>query len=139
MFLKFLKSIKFDLKNTVFSYIPNTAETAFLGMVHGLEDYLAKKRKEIIIEQKPSLDSLEETLSFKPRVEKLVIKDAKLRTFITDDDSRDDLVSHVYDTTYEIVRKGKDTMVILDDSIVRGTTLEKSILTMLNRLGAKKD
>ncbi|MBS1487176.1 MAG: amidophosphoribosyltransferase [Bacteroidetes bacterium] len=133
-----LKAINFDLKNTVFSYVPNTAETAFLGMMEGIQNYLISKQKEIIIDGKPSVDSLEEVLSFRPRLEKIVIKDAKLRTFITDDGHRNELVSHVYDTTYEVVNKGKDTLVILDDSIVRGTTLEKSILTMLGRLQPKK-
>src|SRR5690349_15981016 len=133
-----LKAINFDLKNTVFSYIPNTAETAFYGLMAGIEDYLINKQKEIIIENKPSVDSLEDVLSFRPRVEKIVIKDAKLRTFITDDDHRDEMVAHVYDTTYEVVNKDKDTLVVLDDSIVRGTTLEKSILKMLDRLNPKK-
>lgn len=135
---KILRSINFDLKNTVFSYIPNTAETAFLGMLEGLEDYLVNKRKDIILDQKPHPDSLEEILSFKPRVEKIVIKDAKLRTFITDDDHRDDLVAHVYDTTYGVINKGKDNLVVIDDSIVRGTTLEKSILKMLDRIGPRR-
>jgi amidophosphoribosyltransferase len=133
-----LKSINFDLKNTVFSYIPNTAETAFLGMMAGIEDYLVSKQKDIILDGKPSVDSLDDILSFRPRIEKIVLKDAKLRTFITDDSHRDELVAHVYDTTYEVINKGKDTLVILDDSIVRGTTLEKSILKMLDRLGPKK-
>ena len=133
-----LKSIDFDLKNTVFSYIPNTAETAFLGMMEGIEEYLASKRKEVILEEKPRLDSVEELLSFRSRTEKLVIKDVKMRTFITDDASRDDMVSHVYDSTYEVIKKKVDTLVIIDDSIVRGTTLEKSILTMLGRLEPKK-
>ena len=133
-----LKAINFDLKNTIFSYIPNTAETAFLGMMSAIEDYLIGKQKDIIIDGKPSVDSLEDILSFRPRVEKIVIKDVKLRTFITDDDHRDELVAHVYDTTYEVVNKGKDTLVVIDDSIVRGTTLEKSILKMLDRLGPKK-
>ncbi len=133
-----LKAINFDLKNTVFSYIPNTAETAFLGMMAGIEDYLISIQKDIIIDKKPSADSLEDLLSFRPRIEKIVIKDAKLRTFITDDSQRDELVAHVYDTTYEVVNKGKDTLVVIDDSIVRGTTLEKSILKMLDRLSPKK-
>ncbi|MFZ6001227.1 MAG: amidophosphoribosyltransferase [Bacteroidota bacterium] len=133
-----LKAINFDLKNTVFSYIPNTAETAFLGMMAGIEDYLISKQKEIIVEGKPSMDSLDEILSFRPRIEKIVLKDVKLRTFITDDDHRDEMVAHVYDTTYEVVNKGKDTLVVIDDSIVRGTTLEKSILKMLDRLSPKK-
>lgn len=133
-----LKAINFDLKNTVFSYIPNTAETAFLGMMAGIEDYLITKQKEIIIEGKPSMEDLADLISFRPRVEKIVLKDVKLRTFITDDDHRDELVAHVYDTTYEVVNKGKDTLVVIDDSIVRGTTLEKSILKMLDRLQPKK-
>lgn len=133
-----LRSINFDLKNTIFSYIPNTAETAFYGMMAGVEDFLINKQKEIILEGKPSVDSLEDVLTFRPRIEKIVIKDAKLRTFITDDEHRDDMVAHVYDTTYEVVQKDKDTLVVIDDSIVRGTTLEKSILRMLDRLNPKK-
>lgn len=133
-----LKAINFDLKNTIFSYIPNTAETAFMGMMSGIEDYLIAKQKDIIIDSKPTVDSLDDLLSFRPRIEKIVIKDVKLRTFITDDSHRDDMVAHVYDTTYEVVNKGKDTLVVLDDSIVRGTTLEKSILKMLDRLQPKK-
>jgi len=133
-----LKAINFDLKNTIFSYVPNTAETAFLGMMAGIEDYLISKQKDIILDGKPTVDSLDDILSFRPRIEKIVIKDVKLRTFITEDSHRDDMVAHVYDTTYEVVTKGKDTLVILDDSIVRGTTLEKSILKMLDRLNPKK-
>lgn len=133
-----LKSINFDLKNTIFSYIPNTAESAFLGMMAGIEDYLISKQKDIILDGKPTVDSLDDILSFRPRIEKIVIKDVKLRTFITDDDHRDEMVAHVYDTTYEVVNKNKDTLVVLDDSIVRGTTLEKSILKMLDRLQPKK-
>ncbi|MDH5607933.1 MAG: amidophosphoribosyltransferase [Cyclobacteriaceae bacterium] len=133
-----LKSINFDLKNTVFSYIPNTAETSFLGLMRGVEEYLIKIRKDIILDKKPSADSLEDLLSFKPRVEKLVLKDAKLRTFIADDEHRDEMVAHVYDTTYEVIKKNRDNVVIIDDSIVRGTTLEKSILTLLDRLEPKK-
>lgn len=133
-----LKAINFDLKNTVFSYIPNSAEVAFLGMMQGLDDYLMEKQKEVIIDKKPSLDDIDQMLSFRPRVEKLVIKDAKLRTFIADDASRDDMVANVYDTTYEVIRKGVDTLVVIDDSIVRGTTLEKSILKMLDKLEPKK-
>lgn len=133
-----LKSIDFDLKNTVFSYIPNTAETAFLGMMEGLENYLVEKRKEVIIDGKPHVDTIDDILSFKPRVEKLVMKDVKMRTFITNDDARDDMVAAVYDTTYEVIKKGVDNLVIIDDSIVRGTTLEKSILKMLDNLEPKK-
>lgn len=133
-----LKAIDFDLKNTVFSYIPNTAETAFLGMIEGLEDYLSAKRKEVLLEGKPHLEDLEALLSFRPRVEKLVSKDVKLRTFITNDSDRDAMVANVYDTTYEVVRAGIDTLVVIDDSIVRGTTLEKSILTTLDKLNPKR-
>lgn len=133
-----LKSINFDLKNTVFSYIPNTAEISFLGMMSGVEDYLTSKRKEIIIDHKPTGDSLEDLLTFKPRIEKLVLKDAKLRTFIADASHRDELVAHVYDTTFEVIQKDRDSLVIIDDSIVRGTTLEKSILTLLDNLNPKK-
>lgn len=133
-----LKAVNFDLKNTVFSYIPNTAEISFLGMMQGLDEYLLNRRKEVIIDGKPHIGDLEEILSFQPRVEKLVIKDAKLRTFIADDSTRDDLVASVYDTTYEVIRKKTDTLVVIDDSIVRGTTLEKSILKMLDKLEPKK-
>jgi len=133
-----LKAINFDLKNTVFSYIPNTAETAFMGMMEEIENYLIRKQKDVIVDGKPSVDSWDDLLSFRPRIEKIVIKDVKMRTFITDDEHRDEMVAHVYDTTYEVVHKGKDTLVVIDDSIVRGTTLEKSILRMLNRLQPKK-
>ncbi|MFB9864280.1 amidophosphoribosyltransferase [Rufibacter immobilis] len=133
-----LKSIDYDLENTVFSYIPNTAESSFMGMMEGMEDYLRSYRRKAILEADGDEAKLDNLLSFRPRVEKLVIKDAKLRTFITDDNSRDDLVAHVYDTTYEVVKKGVDTVVVIDDSIVRGTTLEKSIIKMLDRLGPKK-
>lgn len=122
-----LEAIDYDLINTVFSYIPNTAETAFIGLTAGLDDIVEKARQS----DQPS------RLLRKPRVEKLVIKDAKMRTFITSDAERDDLVSHVYDTTYEVINKHQDTIVVIDDSIVRGTTLEKSILTMLDKLESK--
>jgi amidophosphoribosyltransferase len=133
-----LKAIDFDLKNSVFSYIPNTAETAFYGMIEGLEDYLSAKRREVLLEGKPHLGEIEELLNFRPRVEKLVSKDVKLRTFITNDNDRDMMVANVYDTTYEVIRPNIDTVVVLDDSIVRGTTLEKSILTTLDHLKPKK-
>jgi len=133
-----LKAVNFDLKNTVFSFIPNTAEISFLGMMQGVDEYLLRKRKDIIIDGKPHIDDVEELLSFQPRVEKLVIKDAKLRTFIASDESRDQLVASVYDTTYEVIKKNVDTIVVVDDSIVRGTTLEKSILKMLDLLEPKK-
>ncbi len=133
-----LDAIGGDLENTVFSYIPNTAESAFLGLLTGVEDHLVSLRHRLIEEDKVKGEALKKSLSFRPRVEKLVIKDAKLRTFITDDRHRDDMVSHVYDTTYEVIQKGVDTLVVIDDSIVRGTTLERSILTMLDRLEPKK-
>ncbi|GAB4030576.1 amidophosphoribosyltransferase [Spirosoma gilvum] len=133
-----LKEVDYDLENTVFSYIPNTAETAFFGMVEGLEEYLYKQRKKAIMEGILFEEELDRVLSFRPRIEKLVAKDVKLRTFIADDSQRDDMVSHVYDTTFEVIKKGKDNVVVVDDSIVRGTTLEKSILRMLDRLGPKK-
>ena len=133
-----LKAIDFDLKNTVFSYIPNTAETAFYGMIEGLEDYLSAKRTEVLVEGKPHLGEIEDLLNFRPRVEKLVSKDVKLRTFITSDNERDFMVANVYDTTYEVIRSHIDTVVVIDDSIVRGTTLEKSILTTLDQLNPKR-
>ncbi|WP_339705595.1 amidophosphoribosyltransferase [Algoriphagus aquimarinus] len=133
-----LKAIDFDLKNTVFSYIPNTAETAFYGMIEGLEDYLAARRREVFVDGKPHMGDLDELLSFRPRVEKLVSKDVKLRTFIASDDERDSIVANVYDTTYEVIKSGIDTLVVIDDSIVRGTTLEKSILTTLDKLNPKR-
>jgi len=132
-----LKAVNNDLENTVFSYIPNTAETAFLGMIEGIEAHIAKQRLKAL-ESNDTNSKGKNLMSLKPRVEKLVIKDVKMRTFITDDDSRDDLVSHVYDSTFEVVKKNKDTLVIIDDSIVRGTTLEKSILTLIGRLQPKK-
>lgn len=133
-----LKSINKDIENTVFSYIPNTAEVAFLGMMKGLEKHLVNYRKKIISEGNLKGKELEKILGFTTRVEKLVIKDVKARTFITDDHHRDEMVAHVYDTTYEVINKGSDNIVVIDDSIVRGTTLEKSILRMLNRLEPKK-
>jgi amidophosphoribosyltransferase len=133
-----LNEVHHDLKNTVFSYIPNTAETAFLGMIDGLEDHLAKERKKAIMEGILFEEELEELLTFRPRVEKLISKDVKVRTFITSDDQRDDMVAHVYDTTYEVINKEVDSVVIIDDSIVRGTTLEKSILKLLDKLSPKK-
>jgi amidophosphoribosyltransferase len=133
-----LELVDYDLENTVFSYIPNTAETSFLGMMEGIENYLRKKRKKAIASNKTKSKQLEKLLDFRPRVEKLVIKDVKLRTFITDDTQRDDLVAHVYDTTYEVIKKKVDTLVVIDDSIVRGTTLEKSIINMLDRLEPKR-
>jgi len=135
-----LETVDYDLKNTVFSFIPNTAEVAFYGMVKGMEDYLRDVKKKKILKAGPSIteEQLDDILSIKPRVEKIAIKDAKLRTFITDDVHRDELVAHVYDITYGTIRKGIDTLVVIDDSIVRGTTLKKSIIKMLDRLGPEK-
>lgn len=133
-----LKEINHDLENTVFSYIPNTAEPAFYGMVEGIEDHLAEWRKERIKSGKLNDEELDKILNFKPRFEKLVSKDVKLRTFITNDDDRSEMVSHVYEMTHGVIRKKVDTLVIIDDSIVRGTTLEKSILKLLDKLGPKK-
>jgi len=133
-----LKEINFDIKNTVFSYIPNTAETSFFGMIESVEEFLnSKKTNEIIGKKNLSEDKITNILSVRPRIEKIAVKDVKLRTFITEDDSRDDLVEHVYDITYGVIRS-TDTIVIIDDSIVRGTTLKKSILKMLDRLNPKK-
>ena len=137
---KILAAINNDLTNTVFSYIPNTAEVAFYGMVEGLHKYVRKYQKEKILNFQKDLsnESLEKLLSMAPRVEKITLKDAKLRTFITQDEDRQDMVAHIYDTTYGVVKKGVDTLVVLDDSIVRGTTLKQSILRILDRLGPKK-
>lgn len=134
-----LDSVDHDLKNTVFSFIPNTAEISFYGMVKGMEDYLNQVKRDKILKFEGDLDGekLEQLLSIRPRVEKSLWKDVKMRTFITEDSSRDELVSHVYDVTYETV-KPSDNLVVIDDSIVRGTTLKQSILSILDRLGPKK-
>jgi len=133
-----LKELNYDINNSVFSYIPNTAETSFYGMVESVDNYLInKKTKEILNNKNISKEKIIEVLSERARIEKIAIKDVKLRTFITEDSSRDDLVEHVYDITYGVIKK-TDTLVIIDDSIVRGTTLKKSILKMLDRLRPKK-
>ena len=135
-----LKEIDYDLKNTVFSYIPNTASVAFQGMMDQVNDFYADKVKQDILKNrdKLSLENLDNIFRFKPRVESIAVKDAKLRTFITQDNQRDDLVGHVYDVTYGVVNKNIDTLVVLDDSIVRGTTLRKSIIQILDRLNPKQ-
>ncbi len=136
-----LEAIDFDYKNTVFSYIPNTAETAFGGMVDELEFQLSRMKREKINSfeaGKVSNEALKEILAYRPRVEKIVVKDAKMRTFIADDHSRGDLVAHVYDVTYGIVRNYQDSLVLLDDSIVRGTTLRDSIIRIVARLKPKQ-
>ncbi len=139
VFPEILKSIDNDLENTVFSYIPNTAETSFFGMVKEAQNYLNKKKEEQILALGPNMtgEELHKILNIRPRIEKVAIKDAKLRTFITQDSSRDDLVAHVYDISYGSV-KPTDNLVIIDDSIVRGTTLKRSILKILDRLSPKK-
>ena len=139
LFPQILKAIEYDLENSVFSYIPNTAEVSFYGMVQKAQDYMNRDAEKKIINEgeKISKEKLRELLSQRPRIEKVAIKDAKLRTFITDDLSRDELVRHVYDVTYGSIKKS-DNLVIIDDSIVRGTTLQKSIIKMLDRLSPKK-
>jgi len=135
-----LKAVNNDLKNTVVSFIPNTAEVAFYGMVDGLYKYVNQLQKETLLNRadKISDQELEDMLNMAPRVEKIAIKDAKLRTFITQDADRQDMVSHIYDTTYGLIRRGQDSLVVIDDSIVRGTTLKQSILRILDRLGPVK-
>ena len=135
-----LEAINHDLDNSVFSFIPNTAEVSFYGMIKGLEDYLNRRKFEEISSLGNNIteDALKKILFQRARIEKIAIKDAKLRTFITQDDSRDDLVAHVYDITYGSVKRNKDNLVVIDDSIVRGTTLKQSILRILDRLEPKK-
>ena len=139
LFPKILKSINSDLKNTVFSYIPNTAETSFFGLVQEAQKYISSQAIVKLLDEKQEIskENLEKIFSLKPRIEKVAIKDAKLRTFIADDENRDELVAHVYDITYGSIKK-TDTLVIIDDSIVRGTTLQKSILKILDRLNPNK-
>ncbi|MDA8641012.1 amidophosphoribosyltransferase [Flavobacteriaceae bacterium] len=139
LFPKILQSINSDLKNTVFSYIPNTAETSFFGLVQEAQKFISSQAIVKLLEEKQEIskENLEKLFSLKPRIEKVAIKDAKLRTFIADDANRDELVAHVYDITYGSIKK-TDTLVIIDDSIVRGTTLQKSILKILDRLNPKK-
>lgn len=136
---KVLEAIDNDTKNTVFSFIPNTAETSFFGMIETVEEHLNKKKTQAILDGNGNLSAqtVTDILSERPRIEKIAIKDAKLRTFITADSSRDDLVAHVYDVTYGVI-KPTDNLVIIDDSIVRGTTLKKSIIKMMDRLHPKK-
>ncbi|SMD05553.1 amidophosphoribosyltransferase [Pedobacter africanus] len=135
-----LDAVSADLKNTVFSFIPNTAEVSFYGMVDGLHAHIREVQKEILLHRKDTLsdEELNELLSMRPRVEKLAIKDVKLRTFITQDADRSDMVAHVYDTTYGVIKNHTDTLVAVDDSIVRGTTLKQSIIKIIDRLHPKK-
>ena len=133
-----LENINYDLKNTIVSFIPNTAETAFYGLIKGLEDYLNEIKIDRLTTRELSEDDMRELISRRVRIEKLAIKDVKMRTFITEDASRNEMVQHVYDITYGTVRTGEDTLVVIDDSIVRGTTLRESIIRMLNRLGPRR-
>jgi amidophosphoribosyltransferase len=124
----------------VFSYIPNTAESAFYGLIKGVENYLNQVKIDHILNRGNYLkrEELEKIINQRPRVEKIAVKDAKLRTFITEDTSRDDLVGHIYDVTYGVIKRGVDNLVVIDDSIVRGTTLKKSIIRILDKLDPKK-
>ncbi|MFC2113252.1 amidophosphoribosyltransferase [Bacteroidota bacterium] len=135
-----LKAIDNDLDQTVFSFIPNTAETAFYGMMSGIEDHMAIEKRKILVKEACNMTpaQIEKLISRRPRIEKIAIKDVKLRTFISQDAGRDDLVGHVYDITYGTVRHDRDNLVVIDDSIVRGTTLRESILKILDRLGPKR-
>ena len=136
--LPVLKAVNYDLDNTVFSYIPNTAESAFYGLIKGVEDYLSQSKIEAISGKVLTREELEKIIRQRPRVEKIAVKDAKLRTFISEDKGRDDLVGHVYDITYGVIRRGIDNLVAIDDSIVRGTTLKKSIIRILDKLDPRK-
>ena len=135
-----LEAIEHDLDSAVFSFIPNTAETSFYGLVKGMESHLNQSKIQRIIGlgSNPDAHEVRAVLEERPRVEKIALKDAKLRTFIADDGARDDLVAHAYDITYGTVKRGKDQMVVIDDSIVRGTTLKRSILRILDRLGPRR-
>ena len=139
VFYKVLESINGDIEKTVFSYIPNTAEVSYFGMMKEVDTYLNKVKSEKILAlgKNPLINDVERIMSISPRAEKIAVKDAKLRTFITSDVNRDDLVAHVYDITYGKVNS-EDNLVMIDDSIVRGTTLKQSILRILDRLGPKK-
>ncbi|MGD0753747.1 MAG: amidophosphoribosyltransferase [Bacteroidales bacterium] len=135
-----LKVVDYDLDHTVFSYIPNTAESAFYGLIKGVENYLNQVKIDHILSRGKYLEreELEKIINQRPRVEKIAVKDAKLRTFITEDSSRDDLVGHIYDVTYGVIKRDVDNLVVIDDSIVRGTTLKKSIIRILDKLDPKK-
>ncbi len=135
-----LAAVNHDIKNTVFSYIPNTAESAFFGLIKGIEDWLNNRKMQAILKKGDGItvSDFERIMSLRPRIEKIAVKDIKLRTFITEDRNRDDLVAHVYDITYGVIKRGKDNLVVIDDSIVRGTTLRESIIRILDRLEPAK-
>ncbi len=135
-----LKAIDYDVDNTVFSFIPNTAESAFYGMIRGVEDHMNTEKARLLLKGNGKLteEKIQQIICHRPRVEKIAVKDVKLRTFISQDEGRDDLVGHVYDITYGTIRKGQDNLVVIDDSIVRGTTLRRSILKILDRLEPKR-
>jgi amidophosphoribosyltransferase len=135
-----LQTVDYDLDHTVFSYIPNTAESAFYGLINGVENYLNQVKIDHILSRGKYLnrEELEKIINQRPRVDKIAVKDAKLRTFITEDTSRDDLVGHIYDVTYGVIKRNVDNLVVIDDSIVRGTTLKKSIIRILDKLDPKK-
>jgi amidophosphoribosyltransferase len=136
---KILEEINYDLKNTVFSFIPNTASVAFQGLIDGINEHTDQKIADRILDKDGvRREELEEIMTYRPRVDTIAVKDVKLRTFITQDNQRDDLVGYVYDVTYGVVKEYQDTLVVLDDSIVRGTTLRQSIIRILDRLGPKK-
>ena len=135
-----VKAIDNEMENTVFSFIPNTAETAFYGMISGMELHMQTEGKQKILQLGKNIteQEIDQIISLKPRIEKVAIKDIKLRTFISQDEGRDDLVGHVYDVSYGTIRRGVDNLVVIDDSIVRGTTLKYSIIKILDRLGPKR-
>ncbi len=134
-----LEKVDYDLDNTVFSFIPNTAEVAYQGMLQGLEDYLDRRKQELLeMPENRSSERIHDILRKRIRSEKVAIKDIKMRTFITEGASRNELAAHVYDVTYGSIRRGEDNLVVIDDSIVRGTTLKESVIRILNRLGPRK-
>ncbi len=135
-----LRTIDHDLENTIFSYIPNTAIAAYKGMVEGLHEFCDEVKKDRLVQLQGDMDpaKIEKILQLRPRIDQIAVKDAKLRTFITQDTARDDLVTHVYDVTYGVVKEYQDSLVVIDDSVVRGTTLKNSIIRILDRLGPKR-
>ena len=137
---KIMEAVDYDFKNTVFSYIPNTAAVAFYGMIDGISELLDNWKAEEIskLGADPEPSQIKRILAVHPRRERVAVKDAKLRTFITDDEHREDMVAHVYDVTYGVINNEVDTLVVIDDSIVRGTTLKSSVLRILDRLHPKK-